>query len=1221
MLIKLERLSIKVDLLDFLFGTTHHYSLVGLLRADLRLQDIPYLQEYVVDLTISACWESSGACTVVETVLDGTRLPKTFCDWSAGLQGFSLQNWLSSKGESGGGSTLPDYVQYILLEERGISNMMKDSPCSKIPAAPRDNSTTLGVGWKSDCSSLPMLPDLPSEITCYNPDSCTALTCCMEIAKLDKRLIEVSVILDECSNTLTVSIERISQTVYLHEFSYGTEYRFSLKGVFEIKYTISQNMMDRKYEFHVDVSACYEPLSCDQVVSILNQTSFDMKSCTYQGGFLNSNFSLGAWLTSRAIASVDAVTVPQASQLLVELGLDHYLDSTDRCSLSDKVYGAAGVNGWVNECESLSNYTLPAIPHKDKVLCHIPSSCDQVSCCVYMAPVRRHARVDLVVNTCSYQMEAVIDNLRFTRSLFTYTWGTMEEIGAHGVLKFRFHVTNVVTEKKVKVDGNINLCFEPSNCTEVLSFNDLPISYSNCSAAGSRPVFEGISFDFWKQTQCGNYIFDLNACTNAQIEGIPAEAQTHCRYLSDCSGIECCMENQFSLGTRRVYSMTRMDCDHLEIQVENKRIQKSLTALTDGVMYIEQIGDPVTFQVNYTKIQNGANYALGVVLSVLGVMPDSPGSGVSAYNLMDLNTTRITPAGCGTGKRRRRKRSIDLSKLDPERFIGSIRTLHDSNADNEKYDAFFQQMIDQNKLEKAKNLAAIPLSDNDVTTGLKSQVQALGSGNPFTIKTTEESPNSVTLQGEDAIANAMSTSVGILGREQQAYIVGSGVTARGAKLLAQKLACMTIGDLDALLQLKNIDPLKVALLLGKIQELAKALYSEFISKLFADGNSIFKSFDMEIMGDFSFPRQHGTLFEFGKTIPVGGFLMMNFGFGIDFFYGVKFDVGVRIMEMKGIVQVEPYGGLMVWGELGIGAALYGKLRLEGFIMDIGFPTKAEVTFNKFPLDVRLKMFLRLTPIKLRLYALVTLEIDVFIGTIKLTLFKVKLWQYQTATIRKPIIDNSKPEEDLTPPQLQTAGGSTPPGSCGVIQLAGRDHTSPEFIITVMAEDDRSNVNLHLDIGTVPGGSNVMSRRQLGGFSTALNDVLDPAGVPLYFTVHVSNEAGVSVPATCRLDTFDITIPGGRMAEAFISTSNPNVLKGVVTVYEDSPLQQTMVAAGYGKGIWGEQVVRWNATTVAANTVNYDVGQWCLTFLKFFMKCYLSVVSGTVNMSEGSEEKE
>ena len=60
------------------------------------------------------------------------------------------------------------------------------------------------------------------------------------------------------------------------------------------------------------------------------------------------DFSLVDWLAYRAIGSVDAVTVPQASQLLMELGLDHYLDTMDRCSLSDTVYGAAGVNGWIN---------------------------------------------------------------------------------------------------------------------------------------------------------------------------------------------------------------------------------------------------------------------------------------------------------------------------------------------------------------------------------------------------------------------------------------------------------------------------------------------------------------------------------------------------------------------------------------------------------------------------------------------------------------------------------------------------------------------------------------------------------------------------------------------------------------------------------------------------------------------------------------------------------
>lgn len=47
-------------------------------------------------------------------------------------------------------------------------------------------------------------------------------------------------------------------------------------------------MAAQKYEFQVTSAACYESLSCDQVVTILNQTSFDMKDCTYQEGFLKS---------------------------------------------------------------------------------------------------------------------------------------------------------------------------------------------------------------------------------------------------------------------------------------------------------------------------------------------------------------------------------------------------------------------------------------------------------------------------------------------------------------------------------------------------------------------------------------------------------------------------------------------------------------------------------------------------------------------------------------------------------------------------------------------------------------------------------------------------------------------------------------------------------------------------------------------------------------------
>ena len=56
--------------------------------------------------------------------------------------------------------------------------------------------------------------------------------------------------------------------------------------------------------------------------------------------------------------------------------------------------------------------------------------------------------------------------------------------------------------------------------------------------------------------------------------------------------------------------------------------------------------------------------------------------------------------------------------------------------------------------------------------------------------------------------------------------------------------------------------------------------------------------------------------------------------------------------MTAFTEVEPYAGLTVWGEFGLGFLfIFGKLRLEGMIMELRFPSRAEIAFNKFPLDV------------------------------------------------------------------------------------------------------------------------------------------------------------------------------------------------------------------------------------------------------------------------------
>lgn len=53
-------------------------------------------------------------------------------------------------------------------------------------------------------------------------------------------------------------------------------------------------------------------------------------------------------MSTRSIAGEENITDTQANELLLELGLDHFLSSLDSCSLDDSIFGAADGNGWNN---------------------------------------------------------------------------------------------------------------------------------------------------------------------------------------------------------------------------------------------------------------------------------------------------------------------------------------------------------------------------------------------------------------------------------------------------------------------------------------------------------------------------------------------------------------------------------------------------------------------------------------------------------------------------------------------------------------------------------------------------------------------------------------------------------------------------------------------------------------------------------------------------------
>ena len=55
--------------------------------------------------------------------------------------------------------------------------------------------------------------------------------------------------------------------------------------------------------------------------------------------------------------------------------------------------------------------------------------------------------------------------------------------------------------------------------------------------------------------------------------------------------------------------------------------------------------------------------------------------------------------------------------------------------------------------------------------------------------------------------------------------------------------------------------------------------------------------------------------------------------------------------MEAGAVLTPYAGLTCYGSVSVGFLLYAELKLEGDIMDLRFPTMAEIAFSKFPLDV------------------------------------------------------------------------------------------------------------------------------------------------------------------------------------------------------------------------------------------------------------------------------
>lgn len=571
-----------------------------------------------------------------------------------------------------------------------------------------------------------------------------------------------------------------------------------------------------------------------------------------------------------------------SNDLIKELGLSDYMGFSDKCNSSY----TDSVNGWFNECSSVT--TLPILP--GDIVCHLSSSCSGFSCCVHSDILKRSLMTSIHLDTCRYTLLVSLEDLTYQFQMLNFNWGKPQDVKLHGVFVLRFTIYNIPSQNKFSVDAEIKICFDAKDHTcmkEYSVLKNVNMQYEACGNGTTTPI-GGLTFDFWKPSSCTIYTGNFqNGCSSVPS---PVSSLPGCRLTSDCQGIECCFEMDFISGKRHLETGIQItQCDVMELNLERKTWTKSgLDSLT-GSAVSEKVND--VFDVMITVHESSTELYKITVSVKICYLHD-----ISCQTLIMAEEVSLVRPSCTSGRRRKKKSAVDLNPAD---LKSGLRTLLERDASSDQIKEFMLNVKEYETDKILNNLQPVTLSVKDTDTGLRSTVKALGSNNPSTLSAVWSSTKGAELEGEKTIISMLTSTTDIVGRAEQTFIVGKGLSNAGVELLGQKLANMTIADIKAMLDLKNLDPVVVAELMGQIKDLCKALLSEFFQKVLGSPSSLFKSEDFIIKGEIPFPRQDVQLFYYiSPPIPVGP-LMLFLELGAGAYYGMKFEVGAKILEFKG----------------------------------------------------------------------------------------------------------------------------------------------------------------------------------------------------------------------------------------------------------------------------------------------------------------------------------
>ena len=230
---------------------------------------------------------------------------------------------------------------------------------------------------------------------------------------------------------------------------------------------------------------------------------------------------------------------------------------------------------------------------------------------------------------------------------------------------------------------------------------------------------------------------------------------------------------------------------------------------------------------------------------------------------------------------------------------------------------------------------------------------------------------------------------------------------------------------------------------------------------------------------------------------------------------------------------------------------------------------------------------------MELRAFCRFELNLGFKKIKKTIFDAAIWRYRAPTIFRNIFTTVKEDKDTSPPEISSATTSRrkrrdASSGCLIEQVKERDYANPAYSLSIDISDETSQLDIDYAIGTQSGGTNIVDWTVMGGQTVLIPTTDLPNGIPLYWTVRAKNSQGLSSYGLCNLETYDTTLPDGRVDHSYKYSSHPHTMSATAHVFDDSILVSShRKAFGLSSGRYGNEEIDWETFNLEKSTVRND----------------------------------